>query len=79
MPRKTLDDRVKGKVMHGQNPGRGTVLTDDEEKALCSYLLYTAERSFPLTQSMVMAFAWAVVIRSVKGRLFNSDTGPGDR
>ena len=31
VPRKTLDDRVKGKVQHGTNPGPPTALTSKEE------------------------------------------------
>ena len=37
---KTLDDRVKGQVVHGTNPGIDTVLSPMEEKALCNYLVY---------------------------------------
>ena len=39
VPRKTLDDRVKGQVVQGSNPGPPTALTSDEEGALVSYLL----------------------------------------
>ena len=39
VPRKTLDDRVKGRVEHGTLPGRNTALTEEEEKALCRYLI----------------------------------------
>ena len=34
VPRKTLDDRVKGRVKHGSKPGVSTVLTPTEEEAL---------------------------------------------
>jgi hypothetical protein len=34
VPRKTLNDRVKGLVVHGTNPGPSTALTGEEEKAL---------------------------------------------
>ena len=51
------------------------VLTKEEEDALVSYLLYMAERGFPLTPKMCMAFAWAIAIRAGKKKLF-SDTGP---
>ena len=78
VPRKTLDDRVKGRVVHGTNPGRDTVLSPTEEKALCNYLFYMAERGFPLTRSMVMAFAWAIAIRSGNGSHFNPELGPGE-
>ena len=57
VPRKTLDDRVKGRVQHGAKPGPGTALTVKEEGALASYLLYMVERGFPLTINMARAFA----------------------
>ena len=75
VPRRTLDDRIKGRVTHGTNPGRTPVLTKEEEGALVTYLLYMAERGFPLTPKMCMAFAWAVAIRAGKEQYF-SDTGP---
>lgn len=75
VPRCTLDDRNKGRVKHGTNPGRQTVLTTEEESALVNYLLYMAERGFPLTPKMCMAFAWAISIRGGKEDRF-SDTGP---
>jgi len=39
VPRKTLNDRVKGRVKHGTKPGPDTVLTEEEEAALMSYLV----------------------------------------
>jgi len=53
MPRKTLDDRIKGRVKHGSNPGITTVLSSTEEDGLGSYFTYMAERGFPLTCTMV--------------------------
>ena len=77
VPRKTLDDRIKGRVTHGSNPGPSTVLTAREEDALASYLLYMAERGFPLMSNMARAFAWAVSMRSGTSDRFNEETGPG--
>ena len=56
VPQKTLDDRVKGRVKHGTKPRPDTVLTEKEEAALMSYLVYMAQRGFPLTRTMTMAF-----------------------
>ena len=75
VPRRTLDDRVKGRVRHGSRPGPKTALSKEEEDALCSYLIYMAERGFPLTPKMAMAFAWAIAIRSGRQHCF-SDSGP---
>lgn len=43
IPRRTLDDRLKGRVKHGTNPGPSTVLTSEEEAGLVAYLLYMAK------------------------------------
>ena len=56
VPRKTLDKCVKGCVQHGAKPSPGTALTV-KDGALASYLLYMAERGFPLTTNMARAFA----------------------
>ena len=79
VPRKTLDDRVKGRVQHGSNPGPATILSATEEDALVSYLLYMAEHGYPLTRTMMKAFAWAIAKRSGHGDRFNPETGPGER
>ena len=77
VPRKTLDDRVKGMVKHGTKPGPDTVLNEEEEAALMSYLVYMAQRGFPLTRTMTMAFAWAIAKRAGNAERFNPDLGPG--
>ena len=78
VPRKTLDDRVKGRVQHGTTPGPDTVLTPEEERGLKEYLLYMAERGFPLSKKMALVFAWAIAIRSGKDSRFSKETGPGN-
>ena len=74
----TLDDRIKGRVKHGVKPGPSTVLTAHEEEALVSYLLYMAQHGFPLTRTMIKAFAWAIAKRSGNGHRFNDQLGPGE-
>ena len=76
VPRKTLDDRVKGHVEHGSCPGPSTALTAEEESALAAYLLYMAEHGFPLSSNMAMGFAWAIALRSGTQGRFNLETGP---
>ena len=78
VPRKTLDDRVKGLVNHGKKPGVSTVLTANEEASLISYLLYMAKRGFLLTKTMVKAFAWAIAKRSGRDGRFHPEFGPGE-
>ena len=50
VPRKTLDDRIKGRVEHGSRPGPPTALSAEEEGALAAYLLYMAKHGFPTWQ-----------------------------
>ena len=71
LPRMTLDDRIMGHVEHSSKPGRNPVLSVVEEEALVVYLLYMADHGFPLTRTMVEAFAWAEVKRSGNGDCFN--------
>ena len=56
VPRKTLDDRIKGLVKHGSKPGPSTALTSEQEDALEAYLFYMAEHGYPLTRTMVKAY-----------------------
>ena len=81
VPRKTLDDWVNGRVVHGTNPGWDTVLSPTEEKALCNYLVYMAERGFPLTCTMVMLgqlpSALATVVVSTLNWVQGNIGGPG--
>ena len=76
VPRKTLDDRVKGRVTHGKKPGVSTVLTTKEEESLAKYLIYMVERDFPLTRTMVKAFGRAIPKCSGRHNRFNPDCGP---
>ena len=78
VPRKTLDDRIKGKVKHGTKPGPSTILTAEEEDALVSYLIYMAQHGFPLTRTMTKAFAWGIAKRSGNDNRFNPECGPGE-
>ena len=78
VPRKTLDDRIKGKVVHGTNPGPCTALSYEEEKSLTEYLVYMANSGFPLTRTMVRAFTWEIAKRSNTDSRFNPNFGPGE-
>ncbi len=79
VPRKTLDDRIKGRVKHGSKPGVSTALSSMEEDALESYLIYMADRGFPLSRTMVKAFAWSIAKKLGKAERFNEEYGPGDK
>ena len=77
VPRKTLDDRIRGRVAHGKKPDRTTILTSAEEESLVQYLLYMGEGGFPLTRTTVKAFAWAIAKRSGNEDRF-SQMGPSE-
>ena len=79
VPRKTLDDRIKGRVTHCSKPGVSTALTSIEEESLVSYLIYMANRGFPLTGTMVKAFAWSIAKRCGTCDQFNTEYGPGEK
>ena len=51
-----LDDHIKGIVAQGVKPAPDTVLTMSPT--------YMAQRGFPLTRAIMMAFAWAIVKRA---------------
>ena len=46
--------------MHGRKSGPGTILTPAEEDILCTYLIYMAQRVFPLTMNVLMVYAWSL-------------------
>ena len=68
----------QGNVSHGKKPGRTTILTPEEGESLTQYLLYMAERGFPLTRTMVKAFAWAIAKRSGNDARFSPEQGPSE-
>ena len=73
VPRKTLDDRIKGRVTHGSKPGVSTALTFIEEDSIVSYLIYMANHGFPLIHTMVKAFAWSIAKRCGTCDRFNTE------
>ena len=60
VPRKSLENRVKKRVVHGTNPGPAPVLNNEEEDALVEYIRYMARGGFPMTRKIVCAYALAI-------------------
>ena len=54
-------------------------LTAEEEAGLESYLLHLAGCGFPVTCTMVKAFAWATAKHSGRNYRFHPEYGPGSR
>ena len=65
-------------MSHGKKSGRTTILTPEEEESLTQYLLYMAECGFPLTRTMVKAFAWAIAKHSGNDARFSPEQGPSE-
>lgn len=42
VPRKSLENQIKKRVVHGTLPGPWRVLKDEEDQALVEYMKYTA-------------------------------------
>ncbi|KAJ8353656.1 hypothetical protein SKAU_G00212230 [Synaphobranchus kaupii] len=60
VPRKTLDDRVKGHIHQGSKQGPPKKLNQADEKVLVRYALYSARQGFPLTKAMLLSYALTV-------------------
>ena len=61
VPRKTLTDRIQNKVKDNcKAGGPPTILSEEHELSLCSYIEYMATRGFPLTISQILMYAWCL-------------------
>ena len=61
VPRKTLSDRLRSRVSEDcTGAGRPSILLDEEEKSLCNYIEYMANRGFPLTINQIKMYAWCI-------------------
>ena len=76
VPRKSLENRVKKRVVHGTNPGPASVPNNEAEDALVEYIKYMARGGFPMTRKIVSAYALAIAKKSGKESHF-STSGPG--
>jgi len=57
VPRTTLEDRVKGKVVHSVNPGPKPYLQPAEEKELSCFLIEVAAVGYGRTKKQVKLLA----------------------
>ena len=57
----TLRRRVNGSVIPGCRPGPATVLTEQEEEHLASYLIQMAQMGFGLSSETVMCLVFKIV------------------
>ena len=61
VPFETLRRCVNGSVIPGCKPGPATVLTEDEEERLASYLIQMAQMGFGLSRETVVCLAFKIV------------------
>ena len=74
---KTLDDKIKNKVVHATYPGPSTMLTKVKEDAIMLYLIYMGERRLPLNHTLTEALTWVIAVMSGKHGCFNHE-GPSE-
>lgn len=78
IPRKTLADRLNGRYTTTIN-GPAPILTDEEEKALVSYMKYLAQQGFPMTREMVRKYIISIYRTNGRNPSFNMETGPSNK
>ena len=61
VPFETLRRHVNDSVIPGCRPGPATVLTEEEEERLASYLIQMAQMGFGLSQEAVMSLAFKII------------------
>ena len=75
VPPSTLKDRLSGRVVDGNKPGRSSYLTEDEEMELESYLIKSSQLGYGKTRSQVKSMVEKVAVD--KGLLRKSRISDG--
>ena len=70
IPVQTLRRRTDGRVETGCRPGPSTILTDEQEDKLASYLVQMADMGFGLSRDTVMEMAFTIVEKSQRKHPF---------
>ncbi|XP_072163552.1 uncharacterized protein [Diadema setosum] len=73
VPKTTLLDRLRGRSKSSENPGRGTILPQEVEKALVDHLMELSSHGHSLTKTQVLLMA--ADIADVLGRRPSSQKG----
>ena len=70
--RKSLENRVKKRIVHGTNPGPASALNNEKEDALVKYVTYMARGGFSMTRKIVCAYMpWLLQIKRIMLQLSN--------
>ena len=72
VPLETLRRRVTGTVALGCRPGPKTVLTDEEETRLATYLIEMSDMGYGLTREGVMGLAYSIVEKAKRPHPFQN-------
>jgi len=75
VPRKSLENRVKGRVVRGTVLGPCHLL-DEEESALVEYIKYMAKGGFPMSRKIVCAYTISIAKQNGRAARLNLETGP---
>ena len=73
VPFQTLRRRVNGSVKPGCKPEPGTVLSEEEEERLASYLIQMSEMGFGLSRDTVMHLAYSIVEKAKRKHPFKNE------
>ncbi len=68
IPKSTLDDHCKGRVLPGSKCGPRTILTVDEEADLVSFLIKSSEIGYPYTRLQILALVEGMLVRKNKDK-----------
>jgi hypothetical protein len=74
VPFETLRRRVNGSVNPGCKPGPSTVLTEEDEDRLASYLIQMAQMGFGLSRETVMCLAFKIADATQRKHPFKDQT-----
>ena len=71
LPVETLRRRVNGLVVLNCTPGPSTVLTEEEEEKLATYLVQMSDMGFGISREGVIGLAYNIVEKSKRSHPFS--------
>ncbi|WAR11415.1 hypothetical protein MAR_025595 [Mya arenaria] len=78
VPRSTLRYGV-GQKKKGTQTGQSRMLTDVEERALVTYIIYMANQCLPHTRDITRCYIRDIIVDSGQATLFDMKDGPSDK
>lgn len=74
VPKSTLGDRVKGRVVHGAKNGPKTLLTKEDEEKLAAYLIDVSKKGYGKSKEIIIFMATQMAVKrgkEVKGGILS--------